>query len=405
MQRRRSGLVLLVWTMGCAWLGCNALLGNESAIFEPDGGGIGDETGSDTGRPGDDGSSSLDGSSLDGSMRPPMDAADADVPDVIVHPCTDTTSDPFNCGACGHDCLGGACSVSKCLPFVVANEPGEPTALAVDGTHVYWTNATSGDVRRAPITGGIPETIWDGPTGTFLGEGLVRSGTDVYFTIGELDGGVFRCPATGCGATAPKPVVAPLAAPGFVGLADGGVLLVSESVDNGRVGSCKLPCASGLDFVASSEGFPSYVATGEGAFYWSTILPGGGNLRARLDDASAPRTLVPSQQVQQMELTTNEVLYAVRGVGIKAVPRDGGSVRRVFDFSQTERLAVDGTVVYYNDSVPLGRILRCPVAGCEAGTPIASSQIHPHAIVIDKTSVYWTNVGDGNAGTIMRIAK
>jgi hypothetical protein len=396
-MKRRGLIVVAAWAMGCVWLGCNALLGNESATFEPDGGG-------DSGQPGDrDGSMSLDGTmTSDGSP----DGSDADLPDVIVHPCTDTTGDPFNCGACGHDCLGGACSVGRCLPFVIANEPGEPTALAVDDTHVYWTNATTGDVRRAPITGGVPQTVWDGPSGTFLGEGIVRSGGDVYFTLDDADGGgVFRCPAAGCGAAAPQAVVAPLVAPGFVGIADGGILLVSESTNPGRVGRCKLPCTSGLDVVAATEAFPQYVATAGDDLYWSAIIPGPGNLRAKLDNAGGPQTFASSQPVQQVEVSGGEVFFAVRGNGIKAVPRDGGPARRVSDFTQTDRLALDGTFVYYNDSLSLGRILRCPVTGCDAGTTIASSQIHPHAIVIDKTSVYWTNTGDGTAGTIMRIAK
>jgi hypothetical protein len=399
-MRRRGAIVLAAWAMAGAWLGCNALLGIESAVFEPDGGmGTDDEGGpGDTGRPEEEGAS-LDGSSLDG--------ADADVPDVIVHPCTDTTSDPFNCGTCGHDCLGGLCSVSRCVPVVIANEPGSPAGIAVDSTHVYWTNSSTGDVRRAPIAGGAPETIYDGPTGTFLGEGLVRTGADVYFAIGELDGGVYRCPATGCGGAGPTAVIAPLAAPGFVALADGGELLVAESTSSGRIGHCKLPCASGAEFIAGPESFPIYVAMGGDAFYWSTLMPGPGNLRAKLGDASAPVSLATSQAVKQMEVKGDEVLFAVQGSGLKAVPLDGGTARRVYaPFMSSERFAIDGTNVYFNEEATLGRILRCPIVGCnDAGATIAASQIHPHAIAVDKKSVYWTNTGDGNVGTVMRVAK
>ena len=241
-MRRRGAILLVAWTAAFTWLGCNALFGIESAVFEPDGGG----SAVDDGAPGGDATT---------------DASSADVlADVIVHPCTNTLTDTFNCGSCGHDCLGGACLAGQCQPVVIATELGQPMAIALDVTHVYWTNATTGDVRRAPITGGAAETLYDGPIGTDLGDGLVRTGTDVYFTIGDADGGVFRCAATGCGAGGPVPVVAPLVTPQYVGLADGGVLLFSEGQFDGRVGRCTLPCASGPTFVAGPESFPKYVA-------------------------------------------------------------------------------------------------------------------------------------------------
>ncbi len=387
--------MLVAWASACAWLGCNALLGIESAVFEPDGG-----SGStiDTGRPNDEG-----GGTTDASEASATDAA-ADV--VVVHPCTSTFNDSFNCGTCGHDCLGGACLAGQCQPVVITTEPGQPMAIALDTTHVYWTNAITGDVRRAPITGGPAETIYDGATGTDLGDGLVRTGADIYFTIGDADGGVFRCPATGCGVGGPVPVVAPLVTPQYVGLADGGVLLFSEGQFDGRVGRCTLPCGSGATFVAGPESFPRYVAASSDGVYWSSLIPGPGNLRASLD-GGASTTLVPMNAVQQVEVSGNEVVVAVRGSGVKALAPDGGPTRRIYEpATQTERFAIDGTVIYFNDSLSTGRILRCPLVGCgDAGTTIASSQNRPYAVAVDKTSIYWTNFGDGANGTIVRVAK
>jgi hypothetical protein len=397
-MRRHAAVVLIAWAGGFAWVGCNALLGNESAVFEPDAG-IAGETGANEGGSNEAGSG--DGAS-DG--RAPEDAA----PDVV-HPCTVTTSDSFNCGACGHDCLGGACMGGLCQPVILATEVGEPTAIVVDATHVYWTNATSGDVRRVPIVGGAVETVFDGPAGSTLGEGLVRSGADVIFTIdnGAGDGGIFRCPTSGCGGGGPQPVVAPLAAPEFVGLLDGGVLLFSEQSNGGRVARCTLPCTSGLEVVAPSEGFPQFVASDGTAFYWSTLIPNGGNLRGRDDLASPPRDLVSGRFVRQVEVHGAEVLYAERGSGLRAIPRDGGLVRKISEqTTDTQRFALDGDDVYFNDEIALGRILRCNVASCgDAGVAVAASQDHPHAITTDKASVYWTNAGSSGTGSVVRVAK
>lgn len=78
------------------------------------------------------------------------------------------------------------------------------------------------------------------------------------------------------------------------------------------------------------------------------------------------------------------------GPGVKVIAPDGGPPRRVYDsFTQTERFAVDGTVIYCNDSSISGRILRCLLV----------------VVVVDEQSVCRANFGDGSAGTVVRVAK
>ncbi|HEX7508686.1 MAG TPA: hypothetical protein VF550_18080, partial [Polyangia bacterium] len=43
--------------------------------------------------------------------------------------CTDLLSDPKNCGTCGHDCLGGACSAGACQPVAVTGVLSVPPAV------------------------------------------------------------------------------------------------------------------------------------------------------------------------------------------------------------------------------------------------------------------------------------
>jgi hypothetical protein len=70
--------------------------------------------------------------------------------------CGDTTSDPKNCGSCGHDCLGGACQGGKCQPVVLVTGQPHPGAMAADATHLWWSNGactTSCTIAKAKKDG------------------------------------------------------------------------------------------------------------------------------------------------------------------------------------------------------------------------------------------------------------
>ena len=72
-------------------------------------------------------------------------------------------TDPKNCGACGHDCLGGKCEGAICRPFSVAEIPREytraiglsPDYVLVSGSGyqngaaaIYSVDKSSGAVNR-----------------------------------------------------------------------------------------------------------------------------------------------------------------------------------------------------------------------------------------------------------------
>ena len=114
-MRRRSAVIVSAWIVGFALIGCNLILGSESAIFDP--GGPGTEAGDE---PADIEASAPDGSG-DGGTDSGLDAT----------PCTSTESNPLHCGTCGHDCLGGLCINSRCQPVVVASEVGTCVAITV----------------------------------------------------------------------------------------------------------------------------------------------------------------------------------------------------------------------------------------------------------------------------------
>lgn len=76
--------------------------------------------------------------------------------------CADLSSDPKNCGACGHDCLGGKCSAGQCQPVAFADVNDTVSDLAVDDGYLYWTIFDSGApaaIKRLPVGGGTPDVV------------------------------------------------------------------------------------------------------------------------------------------------------------------------------------------------------------------------------------------------------
>jgi hypothetical protein len=75
--------------------------------------------------------------------------------------CVDLATDSKNCGRCGRDCHGGACSASQCPIVDVAwNADGGLGAidhLTVDQTHLYFSTATG--IVRLPKDGGALESV------------------------------------------------------------------------------------------------------------------------------------------------------------------------------------------------------------------------------------------------------
>jgi hypothetical protein len=107
-------------------------------------------------------------------------------PSHICTPGQSFTSDPLNCGACAHNCLGGTCTAGVCQPVTLATDT-HFAQLSQDGSNLYWTSyetsGTSGGVYKvAKAAGSTKKQI---VKSTYANAISVVSG-DIYYSAYQL---------------------------------------------------------------------------------------------------------------------------------------------------------------------------------------------------------------------------
>lgn len=71
----------------------------------------------------------------------------------------DFATDPANCGACGHSCLGGRCSEGFCGAVTIVSTDEELGNVVVGGGTVFWSLRDERRILGLPLDGGSPAEI------------------------------------------------------------------------------------------------------------------------------------------------------------------------------------------------------------------------------------------------------
>jgi hypothetical protein len=328
--------------------------------------------------------------------------------------CADLQTNVVNCGACGHDCLGGGCSQGECMPVVVASGQSGPWDIAVNATDLYFTNNTSdgGSVVRCPLSGcdaGMQIVAADRPSP----DRVVLDSTNVYWT--EHSGGnVQSCPLSGCGV---GPLTLATQQTSATGIAlDSSNVYWGTDTDDGGLWSCPLAgCAPRGPFSVSTTSNPITIRVADGGLYWATAqnndvwsCPTAG--------CSAAVTQLAHKQPSPYSLAIhNGIVYftntsAPGNVLACSVDGCGSSPTLIATDISSYGIAVDDSGVYWTTQGPLGAVRMCPPppGGCPGGTPrtLASGLSYPFGIALTQAAIYWTNAGTGhNDGAVMKLAK
>ncbi len=246
--------------------------------------------------------------------------------------------------ACSSSCSAGACACveSTCTRVQVAGNQDSPVAIAVDGSHVYWTSFYGGTVYRRPrsISGPI-EVVATGPVRV---REIAVDATHVYWAQNG-EGTVLRRAKT-LGA-------APV-----------------ETVGDDLFGSWS-------------------VALDETHVYWTA---NGAFKRRRKTLGASPVETVETEGAGDLALDSTHVYWTRSSDGavrrrIKTLAAPAENVATGSD--DATQLALDATHVYWTAVFAERVYRRAKTLGAEPVELVASGQAGASGIVADETYVYW----------------
>jgi outer membrane protein assembly factor BamB len=265
--------------------------------------------------------------------------------------CVDLATDPKNCGACGAPCTG-TCAGGHCTEPIVLAANEYPNSIALDASYVYWTNYSSGEIRRVAKSGGQPTTL-DSSPGTYPWS-IAVDAANVYWTAPNF----------------------------YVGGADAGVM--QRPLDGGA----RIALGTQLDE-------PTNIAVSATTVFWT---PSGGTdvvQTVPIGGGTVARFVAGQAAGGAITIDANNLYWSTSSATYQA-PLVGGQPLQIGPASPA--LAVDGAYVYLATSNgSAASVLRVPIGGGPSVTLASSRPPSIVAVAVDAARVYWLE-GEGTIG-------
>lgn len=308
--------------------------------------------------------------------------------------CVDLSTDPKNCGFCGHAC-GGACTGGLCPVLDVYTGFSSGTALAIDAQNLYvserqgvWAVRKSDNTPQKLVTSFVPQGVTTAAGRVYVSElyriSSVQPDGGQPQLIFARDAGV-NVPLNGDIAADP-PWVFWTTQAGLSSASEDGGGLVPILPEN-------LSADAGLGLVSPA-------VTSSHVYF----IKGGVLMRATRDGATLTTIGTSLTGGTRLALTSDAVIWGDIAT-IRRTGFDGGGAALLATSSYTSDIAVYKDRIYWSQvgtGTQTGAIMTMPLAGGDPAQLAANVRL-PGRIVVDDAYVYWLeNVTSANLPSPIR---